>query len=554
MTEQTPHHTADLRRRVVRAVSAACRRDRLSVLSCAASAGAVAFFIAFLCDYLTHFPGPVRLLLTGAVLAKVAWLAIRWRPGVWRRERDVVRMALRVEDRALHARTNGFGSLLVSALEFDVRPDPNGSTELQDRVIEQAHAPTVAPESVPLHDVPLASRAWCLVIGAMTLYVFWWLFGSAAFAVFWRRAFGAALDYPTRTRIVELQFPHVSPTFEPVELTVSASGELPTRGHVRVTYAGESEFEEELNQASGPGRYTARFEAPPTDIRFRVSLGDDQSEEQFVRIVRPPGIADGSLTVEAPSYTRRAIQTLPIGNADVLENGLVTFAVASDRPVASCELDLGEERHTFVGDGTHFRLENVRIHSSMRYAVRLVDAEGIENRERITYSLRLVRDHPPTVVLERPESDQYWAPVSRLRWRIRATDDHGMVRATLYCQFGVPTEDGKAKITGTKSLEVATLELEPETVLSGVLELTDLGVEPGRLLLLTARVEDTCDFRDAPQIGESRTSRLHVVSPEELRRIIEEEEQQITQTIDDLAADVDRQIRIIEMRQELVQP
>jgi len=315
-----------------------------------------------------------------------------------------------------------------------------------------------------------------------------------------------------------------------------------------------AEIELELEKAVEPGGYTVRFEAPPADIRFHVRLGDDESDEQLIRVVRPPAIVEGALTVEPPSYTGRPAQVLSIGNADIPEYALVTFSVTCDRPVTSCELDLGEERHPFRGDGPVFRLENVRFHSSMRYAVRLVDGAGIENRDRITYSLRLVHDREPSVVLERPEKDQYWAPVSRLRWRIRATDDHGMVGVTLRCQVGEPTEDGEATIRRTKSLDLAALNLERESMLSGVQELTDLGVQSGQVLILTALVQDACDFRGAPQVGSSRPCRLHVVSAEELRRIIEEEEQQITRTIDDLAADVDRQIRIIEMRQELVKP
>jgi hypothetical protein len=554
MVKEPTTRTEELRRRIARAVAAGARLDRLGVTTVAVAAGALGFFLFFLCDYVTGFPVPVRLLLTVLAAAGIVWLLLLWRRGVWRRESDIFRMALQVEDHACKRETGGFRSLLISAIQFDAQPDPSGSEVLQNRVISGAQEPALAPDKVELHDKGLSRRSRRLAAAALVVYALWIFLAPGTFPVFWQRALGFDAEYPTATEIVRVEYPSVAPQYGAVDVVVEARGELPPRGRVLAEYAGESPFELELLEGSQPGLYAAHFEAPPADIRFSVELGDDSTETCVVRIVHPPALASGTVTVTPPEYTRRPVSELSLGNVDMPENGKVSFVVTPDRPVASCELELDDgSRLPFVKTGTHFELVDQTFEASRRFAVRLVDSEGIENSDRITYSLRILRDRAPVVVLERPESDRYWAPVSRLRWRLRATDDYGIVKAVLRCRMGEITADGKAKYSGKKTIDLGELSGDAEVVLSGSLDLSDLGVSAGRILSITAELTDSCDFRDGSQTGESVPARLHIVSPEELRRIIEEEEQQITRTIDDLSADVDRQIRIIEMRKELLE-
>lgn len=545
--------TDTLRSDLHRAARRSHRIEAISLTCCLLSAALLAFAAVFVCDWLTPFPAPVRVLLTTVVLlAAAVWGPCRFR-SVWRRERSVVRLARQVERAAAENQPGGFRSLVVSALEFGMGRGTTGSEELKQRVVERAGEPRFSPSSVRLHHAALVKAARRTCGAACAVYALWLLLGWPFFVVFWLRAMGLPHEYPTRTVIVAVEHPEVCALLDTIAVRVRAAGELPPSGRLIAELAGESPFELSLEaDEARSGWYAASIESATADVEFQILLGDARSARCRVRVVQTPHVESGTIELQPPPYTGVPARTLPLSNVDIPEHSRFSVRVRADRPLQQCELDLGATRRalTPTDDGT-YELVDAQLEASCRYSIRLVDTDGIENSDRVFYAMSVVPDRPPVVQLEKPENDRYWAPVSRVRWRVRAFDDYGMADAYLHCQIAELTESGKERVRHTREIPIEGVTGEREAVLTGVLPLLDLDVRTGQIVILRACVRDACDVREKPQVGASRSCRLHIVSAEELRRIIEEEEQLVARAVEDLAADVQRQVRVLEMQEQL---
>ncbi len=513
---------------------------------------ALTLFGIFVLDIITGFPVPVRVLLGASALVAFGVVLPRRFARFCRRDRDPVSIARRLEGRMRKMVAGGFRSLIVSAVEFGTNRGLTGSGELKDCVISAAHRRSADAARVALHHHPLVRAAVRLTPAAAVVYLLWSLLAWSFFAVFFQRLIGLPVAYPTRTQIVRLEFPRVSPRYDPIRVTVAATGELPTSGRMRVAFAGESPFDLKLEAGEEAGFYLATIPSPAKDLTFSVFIGDASSEPCQIRVPNPPEVATGIMEISPPAYTWVAPRTLSLANIDVPENSRFDLTVRPDRPVVTCELDLGEKRYPLKRvEGGAYMLRRVRLHSSKRYSIRLVDRDGIENRDRVFYYMNVIADQLPTVALERPRNEGYWAPISRLRWVVAASDDYGMASARLKCEIAEPTESGKDRIVRSVDIELPSFEGIRESRVGGKLDLVRLGAVPGQTLILSVLVQDNCDFREGEASGVSQGIRLHLVTPPDLRRIIEEEELMVSKGVEDLAEDVARQIRILEMQERL---
>jgi hypothetical protein len=543
----------DLFAKLDRATRRAHRRDLAALLACLVAGAALSFFAVFVLDYLTRFPAPIRQGLTAAILVVFGGLLPRRHRRFWPRERDPVRMARRVERRAAEAHPGGFGSLLVSAVEFVTLPALTGSAALKQTVVNKAQRDENDPAAVVLHDRRLARLAGRLLPAALLVYGLWAFLGPNALAVFLRRALGQAAEYLTRTQLVAIDYPRVSPMYERIEVRVRAAGQLPAAGRTRITFSGESPFDLELKTAAVAGLYETAIENPAKDLSFQVQLGDARSRELRIRVPKPPYVSSGSLDVEPPAYTRLGVRSLPLASADVPEHSRLRFRAQTDRPVVGCSLELGERLLPMNAvEPGGWELVDVVLTEPTQFSVRLVDDAGIENRDRIYHRLTVIPDRLPAATLEKPAQESYWAPISRLRWSVHASDDYGIAEARLLCELATATEAGKDRVSRTQEIPIGLSPDARAVRAAGELNLVELGLQPGHVLLLSLLVRDNCDFRTGKEsLVSSEKHRLHIVSAEELRRIIEEEEQLVSKAVEDLAADVERQVKVLELQEKL---
>jgi hypothetical protein len=529
----------------------ACRRrqriQRTAQVLLLGAGALLAGFGAFVLDYLTSFPMAMRLATTLAIVGVFSWWLPRRQRARFRPPADDLAFAREVERLAERAAPGGFGSLLVSALEFSAGRG-TGSRELRGRAIAEAGGPRFDPRRLRLYDVRFMRRTLTAVAVCLLVYGTWLAASPATLGIFLARAVGLPVPYPTRTQLLAVDYPPVAAMHQPVTVRIRAGGVIPAGGRLRIRHQDESPFHVDLEPDEAPGSFRCEIREPARSFTFAIRLGDVRSPEHAVTVVRPPFVAQGEVVVRPPPYTGQAEQTLALGALEILANSQADLLLTADRPVRTCELEIDGERLPLAREGDRWVLRRWLVKQGGRYAIRLVDADGIENLDRIHYPLDLREDSLPTVRLDRPREGSHYAPASKMKWTIGAVDDFAVAEMALDYTVGTRDETGQIRPLRQGSVPMAIPAGRRDLAMEGVLDLLTLNLSPGVSVVFQARARDTSVYRSADEAGVSAPVTVHIVSAAELRTIIAQEMNHVHQMVEDIQTDMKHHARMIDMK------
>ncbi len=530
------------------------RIERTAFLSAVITGIFLSFFAYFLLDYVTDFPWPVRILLTLGILGYFTY----WLPGknkaYFHRTTDIVQMARQVELSADKQMKGGFGSLLVSAVEFAERNIVYGSEALKHRAVQKAHSDEYSPLKLVLHDRKLVKLSLKLLLGFILIYTSWGVISVKSMEIFLGRAIGLPLQYPTRTKIIRIDCPDFAAQHQTVKILVQAEGKIPSEGKITVAYEGESAFSVPLVKGELPNSFESEVKEPDKSFHFKVRLGDAESRKLYVKIHRTPYVVDSTITVTPPEYTGQAVKKFPLGNFEALENSSLSINVVPDRKVKSCVLemkdrvDMSTKEFPLAAAQKGFSADNIPVKTSKSYSIKLTDENGIENGDRIYYLASVIADRLPIVKLDRPMHGTYYAPVSMMNWGFKASDDFGISSASLHYTVTVKNDKGDEKKVKEGDIETGSIANgSKDAACSGSVNLMDLKLSPGMSVTFQAIARDLCGSRGKDDAGRSSISTVNIVTPEELRVIIDDERIGLNKMVNDIKDDMKHQIMVIEM-------
>ncbi|MBC8453419.1 hypothetical protein H8D64_00005 [PVC group bacterium] len=534
--------TRSLRNRIIRAYWHKCRIELFALLALLLAGMLLSFFTVFLFDYFIGFPWPVRLILTLTNMAVFCvYLPKRNKSIIFARRQSLLHVARFIEKCAAEQKRNGFRSILVSAVEFSRKESFPGSKELQKRVINSAGKTEYDPSRLCLHNKAMVKHARRISLVTLTIYLLWAAAGTHSLITFSQRAFGLPAKYQTNTQIAELKYPRSSARYKDIEILLSARGEIPSRGEIRVKIKDEPPFTIPLEPTAASNTFRSVITRPTEHVAFTARIGDAKSNRKKIRIVPAPFIKSGKIIITPPKYTMMKPYQVELGDVELLENSVFEMTVQTDRKLESCILQAGRKAHRLERKNGEYRLNKKRIPSSRRYSVKLIDRYGIENENRLDYNMTVIEDQLPVVSISDPEDGSYYAPVSSLNWRIKASDDFLLSKGTLNCIISRRNEQGDLEKINSHTIDLDIGSQERDLVLNGSLSLLELGVEAGMQIEFKANVHDSNAFREFDEFGESATKTIHVVTPEELRAILEEQLIYLGKSIDDLKDDMEYQ-------------
>ena len=503
-----------------------------------------------LADYLVRFPSPIRVLLSLALAVATVTL---WRraAGRWLTMKRAPEDVARELEQRLYTDGASQYSLLISALQFSANPAIPGDVLLKNEAVRLARDEAVQPGAVPLHDprhVRLAAR-W--LAAAAVVYVVWGAIGLPEFIIFGARAFGLNEGYPTRTQVAGVDWRRRAAARADYPVVVRATGELPSAGSLSVhprhgkTYALELE-----NVATGV--YRAVIGAPEEDFAFSFQLGDFRSGRYAVQLVLPPYVLRGQIVGVPPAYTGLKMQLSGLGQAAVPEGSGILLRVVPSRPVNSCVMYLGERAEPFIQerDAWVYRFPDP-LTQSVEFGLRLRDADGIEDRDHPTHTIRVTPDQPPTVKIETPPPNTTVSASSTIRLVVSAEDDYGieMVQGrpslTLSYQVFRRTNEVETKVRQGE-VPLAGVAAGAKCTAERLVAMREFQAAPGEKIVLKALARDQREAK--ANVGASDDLPLTVVTPEELRLLFEAEQGRIASLVRKLRDDEQRHADAIERR------
>ena len=511
----------------------------------------VCALVYFPLDYLTDFPWYARIFATLALTAFfMVYLPFKRRSG---RYFSDVRAASELEGLAEREK-RPFESVLVSGVEFASGASSSGSAELRRSVVELASTERYSPFTLELVERKRVLRASALLSCVLAGLALWLVADSDSFTVFFRRAAGLDARYRTLSSITKVEYPVFTERFVSVPVSVHVSGVLPSRARAFVAFEGAKEFEVAANpDRTLNGVYSFEVAEPMKDFSFYIKAGDAVSPPYKVKVIAPPALSGGETRVTPPAYTHRKSYTLPAGPLEAPEGSSIELVLDATSRLSSCGIVFSDgRRQTGVdtGSGTRFKFKPFVLGKTGGCSFELVDEYGIPNRVKVDYTFFAIPDKEPVLTLLRPSTGAFFAPVSRISCRFEASDDYGIKSVRCYwlvkrrIDRGVSTEPEIRKM-GNGVLEiVADGRDESELSFSGVIDHSVFKMIPGDTVLLTFEVNDFYPGKrvhgdaDAVSVPSSCDIELHMVTADELRTMLSDEEMQAHNLLLDITEDM----------------
>ena len=284
-----------------------------------------------------------------------------------------------------------------------------------------------------------------------------------------------------------------------------------------------------------PGRddaqqYSYTFKVS-SDLEFDVLGGDDRVRNLRLHAVERPAVTRVWLEVEYPEYMRREPRSIPVsGRAEIPEGARAVCRVEANKPLKFVHVrDSAEQTDlasTVSQDDPHqfsFLLEAATVDRTL--LITMLDADGVENRDPFRLPLSALPDETPELSVQLRGIGSAVTPQATIPFAGRASDDYGLEEVWFEYQVDDgSTErrllriqpDGVDELPMTERFDLA--EADPQTRRPRV------ALKPGQKLTLAVKARDAYDLADQPHIGGSQRFMLDVVTPSELRALLEKRE------------------------------
>lgn len=501
-----------------------------------------AFWGSLALDWLFEPPVPLRVGVLAAVAVAALWVAYRLILS-----RAFVQLANRSLALVLERRFHSLRDSLLTVVELGEHDDPQ--REFNPRMLAETEMEALAGAgdvnvSAALNFRPLLRRV--ALAGLLLVSVVGFsLAARDAFGIWMRRSLLLSEElWPRKTDLSVVEFAD-SPVKKiarggDLELNVRADAApgrvVPDVVEVRYYSEDGGRSRENMSRLGSvvPGTdafqpYVYTFKSVLTDVEFYVLGGDDRLGPYRLQVVDSPTINRVTLHCEYPAYMRRTPRDLPVTGIMPIPRGTkVTLRAETNKDVEQVRIDQLANGDTpsitelsLAGSKTprQFSLELPALDSDVTLQFALLDTDGIRSRDAIRLSLSLVEDEAPRVEARLAGIGTAITPQARLPLEGEITDDYSLGRGW----FEYSVDDNPAQ----QQPFAATLAGREQVVASEVLEVGPLQLKPKQRLQLLAQVADTCDLSGDPNVGASQKYVLDIVTPGELRSLLEARELQL---------------------------
>jgi hypothetical protein len=324
--------------------------------------------------------------------------------------------------------------------------------------------------------------------------------------------------------------------------------------------------------------YSYKFNSVQDSIEFEIVGGDARIRNLRIEVVPPPTLEQIVLLPEYPAYTGKAPTSRIVdGPMPVPMGTRLTVQARANKELERVEITSPEDEHSsrtvsvlekgiypFGDDGRSFSFElEPGLKSGerplMRSTVRrfnLLDTDGIKGREVPALTVTAVPDAPPQLAVQLTGIGSAITPQARIPVVGKVTDDWGI--REIWFEYGLEDQDLEEvtvwpqpqngtdeRPAGPPKEPVLARELKkkgqgPDTV--AVLDVSELDLAPGKRFLLSMKASDWCDLDPAKRNGNVGTSEqwlLDVVTPDQLRVILEAREFVLRQRFEAIIEEVD---------------
>ncbi|NIL96932.1 MAG: hypothetical protein GTO53_05500 [Planctomycetales bacterium] len=469
----------------------------------------------------------VRLSLSAALLLATGWAVYRFvLPAVASQPSDLA-LAQRIQSRFPELKDK-----LASAAEFAAQSEEDvlaGSPALRRAVIVEV---TAAVEGLPLQEV-VDRRPALVALAAAAAALCGILLVTVISPVTSRTALARLIHplgnnpWPRWNQLVFVDPPTRLAAGAVFEVEVrDANGRLPEEVFIeyRFEHDHSSHTVTEAMRPIGNAMVAVR-EKVRRSFQYRAFGGDHQTMAWHeLVVVEPPRVESLSITIHPPAYSGWPTSTSTGQIVGLAGSTLrLTARVSPPAKTAAVVLQDGQSLPAEVSaDGRQVSVPPPdgppwQVVQSGTYSLALVDAEGISDTAADKWQIRVIKDQPPIVSIEKPAGEIYVTPAARVPLRVVAKDRLAIREIALkYIRSDAsdrgeqqfPLYEGPDQVPATATQQsLAELAEGERRVAEQDWQLAPLKLSPGTQITFHAAARDY-----QPAEGKSHAQRLLVIS------------------------------------------
>jgi hypothetical protein len=215
----------------------------------------------------------------------------------------------------------------------------------------------------------------------------------------------------------------------------------PHRGCLFIASDDQPESKLPLTADKGHKLYKVAVPAILKPFRYRLEIGDSQTQQYSIVVRQKPAIEGVELTLHYPPYLDRKDEIIRQQGLDIEapQYTLAVLRLRTSTPVDHGCLESGKEQYRGrTSDDGRLLTAKMPLLANGSYCVRLFDDAGHTDRSPRQNRITVIADAPPTVELLKPGRQTTASPGSNLDVLIRAADDHGIGRLQLQMKIAQP--------------------------------------------------------------------------------------------------------------------
>jgi len=223
-----------------------------------------------------------------------------------------------------------------------------------------------------------------------------------------------------------------------------------------VTPDGEAENVVKMGSDENYTHYKAALPSLVKPVRYRLEIGDSQTEVYFVKIREKPTIAEVEVTLNYPPYLGRPPETMVQKDAD-LEAPQYTVAelrIRPSAPVANGYVQMEGQRFAGrVDDGGRLLVVKLPMLKDSAYQIHMANDAGHSDPNPRVNRIHVLPDKPPTIEILKPGRQESASPGAGVPVMIRANDDHAVGRVWLEMKIKDADAEGSGEAKPAKGEE-----------------------------------------------------------------------------------------------------
>jgi len=310
------------------------------------------------------------------------------------------------------------------------------------------------------------------------------------------------------------------------------------------------QFRRETREGARWRIFSTTFPEMLETVHLHIRGADSTLSGLLIEVVPTPTLTEMALTQHFPAYMQRSERVVTLSGRTMIPDGTaITITAKSTKPLIHAAVIINETETSLTPipnepfDTIELTLPALREETTMDF--RLTDMDALINRHPIRAELGIIRDQPPVVTARLEGIGPAITPEAVLPIVGEITDDNGLALAVIRytTEPAAPAEETETPREPTEGTAPMTGLTSGQTVFPFTQTFTvfPLSALPGDKLALHIEASDAFDLdHSTGQTGTGSRWQLEIVTPEQLKNLLETREITLRQRFEIVIGEVER--------------